>query len=83
MTYFVSSFRIQENTKRPVNRGEETGTMKGATAYGILKAYDDLNNGKSKKVKNPQFWNGKAAHRIVSIFLSHPYGSFKVKDKMD
>jgi hypothetical protein len=63
--------------------GEETEPLEGATAYGILKAYDDFKSGKSKKGKNPPFWNGKAGQRIIRNLLGHLYGSFEIKDKMD
>jgi UDP-N-acetylglucosamine 2-epimerase (non-hydrolysing) len=46
-------------------------------AAGILSAFEDFKNGRSKKGRIPQLWDGKAAERIVNILLSRPYKPFK------
>ena len=56
---------------------EETNTLVGTTATGLLSAYEVLKNGGSKKGRIPQHWDGKAAERIVDILLGRPYEPFK------
>jgi len=43
--------------------------LAGTTATGILSAFEDFKNGRSKKGRIPKLWDGKAAERIVDILL--------------
>ena len=67
----IPCFTIRENTERPVTIEEGTNTPVGTTAKGILSAFEEFRNGKSKKGRVPELWDGKAAERIVNILLTH------------
>jgi len=49
----------------------------GTTATGILLAFEVFKNGGFKKGRIPQYWDGKAAERIVNILLGRPDEAFK------
>jgi len=46
-------------------------------ATGILSAFEDFKNGRSKKGRIPELWDGKASERIVNILLGRPYEPFQ------
>jgi len=73
----ISCLTIRENTERPVTIEEGANSLVGTTAAGILSAFEDFKNGRSKKGRIPQFWDGKASERIVNILLGRPYEPFK------
>ena len=66
----IPCFTIRENTERPITIEEGTNTLVGNKKENILKSYTDFKNGKSKKGKVPELWDGKAAERIVNILCS-------------
>jgi UDP-N-acetylglucosamine 2-epimerase (non-hydrolysing) len=55
--------------ERSVAIQEGTNTLAGATGKGILSAFDKFRKGKTQKGRIPEFWDGKAAERIVKILL--------------
>ena len=65
----IPCFTIRENTERPITIDEGTNTLVGTTAKGILEAFEVFKNGKTKKGRIPEYWDGKAAERIVDILL--------------
>ena len=65
----IPCFTIRDNTERPITVEEGTNTLVGTKAKGILTAYEDFKNGKSKKGRIPDLWDGRAAERIVDILL--------------
>lgn len=70
-TLGIPCFTIRESTERPVTIEEGTNTLVETTATGIVSAYEVFKNGVSKKGRIPQYWDGKAAERIVHILLTH------------
>jgi len=66
----IPCFTIRENTERPVTIEEGTNTLVGTSAEKILSAFQAFRNGKSKKGRVPELWDGKAAERIVDILFS-------------
>ncbi|MFC1488323.1 non-hydrolyzing UDP-N-acetylglucosamine 2-epimerase [Thermodesulfobacteriota bacterium] len=66
----IPCFTIRENTERPVTIAEGTNILVGTTRAGILSAYENFKNNGPKKGKVPQYWDGKAAERIVDVLLS-------------
>ena len=65
----IPCFTIRENTERPVTIEEGTNTLVGTTNSDILGAYEEFKNGKVKKGRVPEYWDGKAAERIVDILV--------------
>ncbi|MHB8108684.1 MAG: non-hydrolyzing UDP-N-acetylglucosamine 2-epimerase [Syntrophorhabdaceae bacterium] len=63
----IPCFTILENTERPVNVEEGTNTLVGNSPGGILTAYRNFRNGKAKKGRVPELWDGHAADRIIKI----------------
>lgn len=66
----IPCFTIRENTERPVTIEEGTNTLVGTSGEGILSAYEEFKNKGSKKGRVPQYWDGKAAQRILGVLLS-------------
>jgi len=56
---------LRENTERPVTVDEGTNTIVGVDPAKIVAAADAVLAGKGKTGRRPQFWDGKAAERIV------------------
>jgi UDP-N-acetylglucosamine 2-epimerase (non-hydrolysing) len=65
----IPCFTIRENTERPVTIEEGTNTLVGTRRESILAAFEEFKKGKTKKGRVPPLWDGKAANRIVTIFL--------------
>ena len=66
----IPCFTIRENTERPVTVDEGTNTLIGASGKAILESYRNIKNGKRKKGRIPEMWDGRAAKRIVEILLN-------------
>jgi UDP-N-acetylglucosamine 2-epimerase (non-hydrolysing) len=66
----IPCFTIRENTERPVTIEEGTNTLVGTSGDGILSAYEEFKNKGSKKGRVPQYWDGKAAQRILGVLMS-------------
>lgn len=62
---------IRENTERPVTVSQGTNVIVGTNKNKIIK--EALLKIKTKKIsgKNPKFWDGKTAERIVRIILNN------------
>lgn len=65
----IPCFTIRENTERPITIEEGTNVLVGTTGQGILEAYKKFKEGKRKKGKVPELWDGKTAQRIVKILV--------------
>ena len=63
----IPCFTIRENTERPVTIEEGTNTLVGVRPEGILAAYRDFRDGRVKKGRVPELWDGRAAERILDI----------------
>lgn len=65
----IPCFTIRDNTERPITIEEGTNILVGTRGSGILKAYLEFRNGKIKKGKVPELWDGRTAERIVSALI--------------
>jgi UDP-N-acetylglucosamine 2-epimerase (non-hydrolysing) len=63
----VPCLTMRENTERPVTVLRGTNRLVGVDRGLIRRSVDTILAGKWKKGSVPQFWDGKAAARIVSI----------------
>lgn len=63
----IPCFTIRDNTERPVTIKEGTNKLVGAKREKIMDAYSTFKNSVSKKRRIPEFWDGKAAERIVDV----------------
>lgn len=62
----IPCLTLRENTERPVTVDEGTNTMVGCDPAKIVPAAEGVLAGKGKAGQRPQFWDGKAAERIVN-----------------
>ena len=62
----VPCLTLRENTERPVTVDEGTNTMVGCDPSKIIQAAAEVLAGKGKAGRQPQFWDGRAAERIVA-----------------
>jgi UDP-N-acetylglucosamine 2-epimerase (non-hydrolysing) len=67
----VPCLTIRQNTERPVTIEEGTNILVGNDRTKILKETFKILNGKEKKGKIPQLWDGRASERIVEILVDH------------
>lgn len=56
---------LRENTERPITISDGTNTLVGTDKEKIIKAADRVIRGEGKTGKRPEYWDGKAAERIV------------------
>jgi len=67
----VPCLTLRRNTERPITVRVGTNILVGHDPDRILSsAFDVLKNGKQKR-KIPQYWDGKAAGRIVEVLLAN------------
>jgi UDP-N-acetylglucosamine 2-epimerase (non-hydrolysing) len=66
----IPCFTIRANTERPVTIEEGTNTLVGTTGDSILSAYEKFKSKGPKKGRVPQYWDGKAAQRILGLLMS-------------
>jgi UDP-N-acetylglucosamine 2-epimerase (non-hydrolysing) len=65
----VPCLTMRENTERPVTVKEGTNILAGRNKTKIVNAVNKILQGKWKKSKVPEFWDGKTAQRIVKVLL--------------
>ncbi len=63
----VPCFTLRENTERPITIEEGTNVLVGTTKEKILAAYGNFKAGLTPKGRIPEFWDGRAAERIVGV----------------
>jgi len=62
----IPCLTLRENTERPVTVDEGTNTLVGCDPAKIVAAAEGVLVGRGKAGQRPQFWDGKAAERIVN-----------------
>jgi UDP-N-acetylglucosamine 2-epimerase (non-hydrolysing) len=62
----VPCLTIRENTERPITVEEGTNTLVGNDPDAIRAGVDEILAGKGKIGRVPEFWDGRAAERIVA-----------------
>jgi UDP-N-acetylglucosamine 2-epimerase (non-hydrolysing) len=65
----VPCLTLRENTERPVTATQGTNQIVGLDPAKILAAAHEVLAGKTRAGRIPEFWDGKAAERIVDILL--------------
>lgn len=63
----VPCLTMRENTERPVTVDIGSNQLIGSNREKLLTALDGVLSGNTKDAAVPEFWDGKAAERIVSI----------------
>jgi len=63
----VPCVTLRENTERPITVDQGTNTIVGSDAEKIMTCIDDVLESGGKAGCVPEFWDGKAADRIVDI----------------
>ena len=66
----VPCITLRENTERPITVEEGTNTVVGTDPRVIRAAFEAVMAGKGKGGRIPEFWDGKAAERIVACLES-------------
>jgi UDP-N-acetylglucosamine 2-epimerase (non-hydrolysing) len=67
----IPCITMRKNTERPVTIKQGTNILIGSDNQRIIKETEIILNGRGKKGKVPELWDGKAAERIVSILFEH------------
>lgn len=62
----IACLTIRTNTERPVTVTEGTNTLVGTRPEAIIEAADQVLHTGGKSGHRPQFWDGRAAERIVA-----------------
>jgi len=62
----VPCLTARENTERPITIEQGTNTLVGRDPARILDAVDEILAGGGKRGQVPEFWDGRAAERIVA-----------------
>jgi len=68
----VPCLTLRENTDRPVTVTEGTSTIVGTSQVRIVAEARKVIAGHRKNGRVPQYWDGKAAGRIINCLLEHP-----------
>ncbi len=63
----IPCITLRENTERPITVTQGTNYLTGTDREKILTAFNEIINGGGKSGTVPEYWDGKAAERIVSI----------------
>jgi UDP-N-acetylglucosamine 2-epimerase (non-hydrolysing) len=63
----VPCITLRNNTERPITVDEGTNTIAGQDPEKILSIFNDVMRTGGKGGRVPQFWDGRASHRIVDV----------------
>jgi UDP-N-acetylglucosamine 2-epimerase (non-hydrolysing) len=66
----VPCLTLRENTERPITIDQGTNTLVGRDRKAILDASAEILEGKGKKGRVPEYWDGHAAERIAADLWS-------------
>ncbi|MBN1905190.1 MAG: UDP-N-acetylglucosamine 2-epimerase (non-hydrolyzing) [Deltaproteobacteria bacterium] len=67
----IPCLTIRENTERPITVTEGTNELTGTSKEKIISCFKSIMAGNWKSGQRPQFWDGKAAERIVKVILGY------------
>ena len=67
----VPCITLRDNTERPVTAEQGTNILVSTDKSKIIRAFNEVINGKNPKARMPKFWDGKSAKRIVKVILTH------------
>ena len=62
----VPCLTLRENTERPITVEQGTNILVGRDRNAILEGVQDILDGRGKRGRVPEFWDGHAAERIAS-----------------
>jgi UDP-N-acetylglucosamine 2-epimerase (non-hydrolysing) len=65
----VPCLTLRKNTERPATITEGTNVLVGPYPERILAAAENILGGKIKEGQIPKYWDGRAAERIVDVFV--------------
>jgi len=65
----IPCLTIREETERPITVSVGTNNVVGLGKDNIIKAANELLNGKKIKGENPEYWDGNTSVRIVDHIL--------------
>ncbi len=65
----VPCITVRDNTERPITVEVGTNILAGTDFKNVFSALDDLMAGKVKKGETPELWDGRAASRVVEVFI--------------
>ncbi len=66
----IPCITMRSETERPITVEEGTNMLAGLNKEKIVECVNLVLNGKGKKGKIPEYWDGKAAERIASILVN-------------
>ncbi len=69
----VPCFTARKNTERPITVTEGTNTIVNLDSQLLKKELEKLKEGKGKKGKIPEKWDGKASERICNIIIENDF----------
>jgi UDP-N-acetylglucosamine 2-epimerase (non-hydrolysing) len=65
----VPCLTLRANTERPITVEQGTNTLVGRDRRAILEAFDEILEGRGKRGRTPELWDGHAAPRIAADLL--------------
>ncbi len=63
----IPCITLRENTERPITVSEGTNTIVGSDPKKIRQAFNDIMSSGGKAGRSPEYWDGRAAERIVEF----------------
>jgi len=66
----IPCLTLRKSTERPVTLSEGTNILVGFYPEKIVAAAENILNGNVKTGKSPKYWDGRAAERIVDVFMN-------------
>ncbi|MCK9559885.1 MAG: UDP-N-acetylglucosamine 2-epimerase (non-hydrolyzing) [Candidatus Marinimicrobia bacterium] len=67
----IPCLTLRENTERPITIWEGTNELVGSDPHKVLERASAILNGERKKGKVPDYWDGHAAERLISVLLNN------------
>ncbi|BDG09914.1 non-hydrolyzing UDP-N-acetylglucosamine 2-epimerase [Anaeromyxobacter paludicola] len=65
----VPCLTLRENTERPITVDEGTNTVVGTDPVAIVREAEAALDGRGKRGRRPELWDGRAAERVVDALL--------------